>query len=65
MGPISKQELVVLIVFLRVGNLLVISPKLKSIFPSLKNVNDTVIAMLGTILLFTIPADWKKGYIYP
>lgn len=61
MGPISKQELVVLVVFLLVGFLWVFSPKLKSMFPVLKGLNDTVIAMLGTILLFTIPADWKKG----
>ena len=61
MGPITKQEVIVLIVFLLVAFLWIFSPKLKSIFPSLKGVNDTVIAMLGTILLFVVPADWKKG----
>lgn len=61
MGPITKQEIIVLIVFLLVGFLWIFSPKLKSIFPSLKGINDTVIAMFGTMLLFIIPADWKRG----
>ena len=65
MGPITRQEIMVLVVFLLVGFLWVFSPKLKSIFPSLKGVNDTVIAMLGTILLFTMPADWKTAVKIP
>lgn len=61
MGPITKEERIVLVVFLLVAFLWVFSPKLKTWFPSLESVNDTVIAMFGTILLFAIPADWKKG----
>ena len=61
MGTVTKQEIIVLIVFLLVGFLWIFSPKLKSIFPSLKGINDTVIAMFGTMLLFIIPADWKRG----
>lgn len=61
MGPITRQELIVLVVFLFVAFLWIFSPKLKTIFPALKNINDAVIAMLGTMLLFVAPADWKKG----
>ncbi len=61
MGKITREELIVLIVFLIVGILWVITPTLKNYIPVLENVNDTVIAMFGTILLFVIPADWKRG----
>ncbi len=61
MGKITKEELVVLMVFILVGVLWVITPTLKKFIPVLAGVNDTVIAMFGTILLFVIPADWKRG----
>ena len=58
MGPISKPEKIVLAIFLLVASLWIFSPKLKTIIP---NIDDTVIAIFGTILLFIIPADWKQG----
>lgn len=58
MGPITPQELVVLIVFCTVGALWIFSRQLKAFLPML---DDTVIAMFGTMLLFAIPADWKNG----
>lgn len=62
MGKITKEEKIVLAVFITVGILWVVTPFIAKSFPVLKGrVNDTVIAMFGTMLLFMIPADWKKG----
>ena len=58
MGPVSKEELVVLFIFLLSAVLWILSPTLKKVIPG---INDTVIAMLATLLLFLIPSNWKKG----
>ncbi len=61
MGKITKEEIIVLAVFLLVGFLWVLSPTLKQHIAILKGISDTGIAMFGTILLFVIPANWKNG----
>lgn len=58
MGPISKEEIVVFIVFFVAAVLWILSPTLKKVIPG---IDDTVIAMLATMMLFLIPSDWKKG----
>ena len=62
MGKIKKEEQIVLAVFILVGLLWVFNPVLVDAIPALKGkLNDTVIAMFGTMLLFIIPANWKTG----
>ena len=58
MGPITKEEIVVFVVFFLAAVLWILSPTLKKFIPG---INDTVIAMIATLLLFTIPSNWKKG----
>lgn len=62
MGKIKKEEQIVLAVFITVGLLWVFNPVIVDAVPALKGkLNDTVIAMFGTMLLFILPADWKRG----
>ena len=62
MGKIKKEEQIVLAVFILVGLLWVFNPVIVDAIPALKGkLNDTVIAMFGTMLLFVIPANWKTG----
>ncbi len=56
LGTITYQEKVVLGVFSLVAIAWVAGSFVKISF-----INDTVIAMMGTLLLFIIPSDWKKG----
>ena len=56
LGRISRQETIVLIVFCFVAIAWILGSFIKKPF-----MNDTVIAMVGTLLLFILPADWKKG----
>ncbi len=56
LGTITYQEKVVLGVFSLVAIAWVAGSFIKISF-----INDTVIAMMGTLLLFIIPSDWKKG----
>lgn len=56
LGTITYQEKVVLGVFTFVAIAWVAGSFVKISF-----VNDTVIAMMGTLLLFIIPSNWKKG----
>lgn len=56
LGTITYQEKVVLGVFTFVAIAWVAGSFVKISF-----VNDTVIAMIGTLLLFIIPSNWKKG----
>lgn len=60
LGKITRQEIIVLAVFILVGLLWVLGPKIREI-SMFANLSDTVIAMLGTLLLFAIPADWKNN----
>ena len=62
MGKIKKEEQIVLAVFILVGLLWVFNPVIVDAIPVLKGkLNDTVIAMFGTMLLFIIPANWRTG----
>ncbi len=68
LGPWSRGEKLVLLVFIltalawimgkpkKLGSIVI--PGISSYLPL---VNDYVIAMLSAVLLFIIPADWKKG----
>ncbi len=58
-GPIKRQEIQVLVVFLFTGFLWVIRGFfLAEIFPMM---SDATIAMLGALLLFVIPVNLKEG----
>ena len=61
LGTISRQEIIVFTIFLLIAFLWIFTPLLKNIFPVLNGVSDAVIAVFGSILLFIIPADWKRG----
>ena len=59
LGPVRKQEIQVLVVFLLTGLLWVIRGfLLDGIFPKL---SDASIAVFGAMLLFVIPVDFRKG----
>ena len=59
LGPVKRQEIQVLAVFLLTGFLWIIRGFfLKNIFPML---SDASIAIFGAMLLFVIPVSFKKG----
>jgi len=59
LGPMSKQEIRVGIVFLCTASLWVLRPTLQNTF-GLSFLSDGGIAMAGAIAMFVIPADWRK-----
>ncbi|WP_455211820.1 SLC13 family permease [Kaarinaea lacus] len=59
LGPMSPQEKKVLAVFVFVAVAWIFRGLFD--FEFLKNVNDSSIAIFAALLLFIIPADWKKG----
>ena len=65
MGPMSKGEWNTLAVFILTALLWIFSPLIKGIHigdhAPLAGLNDTSIAILGALLLFLIPVDWKEG----
>lgn len=56
LGKVTHQEKIVLAVFFLVAFCWIAGSFVKISF-----IDDTTIAMMGTLLLFIIPADWKKG----
>lgn len=59
LGPMSTQEKRVLVVFLLVVAAWLFRGLLD--VPALSEVTDSSVAILGALLLFVIPADWKRG----
>ncbi len=59
LGPMSSQEKKVLAVFTFVAAAWIFRGLFD--FGFLKNVTDSSIAIFAAVLLFIIPADWKKG----
>lgn len=58
LGPMSRPEKLVAGVFILVAALWILRGLLKP--PGLEMVRDSTIAIAGALLLFVIPADWKK-----
>ena len=59
LGPITKQEKRVLIVFIAVAAAWLLRGLIK--IESLSMISDSTIAIVGGLLLFIIPSDFKKG----
>ncbi|MCW8827464.1 MAG: SLC13 family permease [Gammaproteobacteria bacterium] len=59
LGPLSRQEAMVLAVFSSVAAAWILRGLLD--LPWLEGVTDATIAMVGAIALFILPADWKRG----
>ena len=60
LGPIKPKEKQVLLVFGIVVSLWIFRTLINSVLPGLK-LSDTVISILGAVVLFAIPFDFKKG----
>ena len=58
MGPISKQERRVAVVFTLTAALWITRPLVARLLPGL---TDTGVAIFGALLLFLLPADWSEG----
>jgi sodium-dependent dicarboxylate transporter 2/3/5 len=58
MGPMSPQERAVSAVFGLTAALWVARPLVARVVPG---ISDTGIALVGGLLLFLIPADWRRG----
>ena len=58
MGPMSRGERTVLVVFVLTAALWIFRPLIAEVVPGL---NDTTIAMAGALALFVIPVDLRKG----
>ncbi len=58
LGPISRQEKLVAAVFALTAGLWIFRPLVARVVPGL---SDTGVALLGALLLFLLPADWRKG----
>jgi len=67
LGPVSRGQWTVLCVFLLTALMWVVRGPLTQWtwliehLPGVENVNDAIIAMGGTLLLFAIPVDLKRG----
>jgi sodium-dependent dicarboxylate transporter 2/3/5 len=59
LGPLRREELWVLLIFLAVAGAWLLRGLLKA--PWLEGVGDATIAMAGACLLFLIPTDWRRG----
>lgn len=60
LGPLSKGERTVLIIFLTTAAAWILRGSLNKWIPGL-NLNDTIISMMGALAMFTIPLNLKKG----
>lgn len=60
MGPLSRPEKLVALVFVTTATLWVIRPLLGTLFPDLF-LSDTGIAITGALALFIIPVDRRRG----
>ena len=64
-GRMSKAENIVLSVFLFTATMWILPALMREFIPALKDyipvISDTVIAIMGAMLLFLIPLDFKKG----
>lgn len=58
LGKISKEEIIVGVVFCSTAILWIIQPVIARFFPF---ISDSTIAIFGGIILFLIPTDFKKG----
>lgn len=58
LGPWSRGEVSVTVVFIGTAAAWLAQPWLQSLVPGL---SDAVIAMTGAVLLFVVPADWRRG----
>ena len=57
MGPMSRPEKAVALVFGIVAVLWLLGPLVRSALP---NLSDTAIAMAGALALFLLPTDWRR-----
>ncbi len=60
LGPLRREERLVALVFAAVALLWVTRPLLNDLLPGVQ-LSDPVIAMLGGLVLFAIPADLRRG----
>ncbi len=60
LGPLSKREKIVLLIFLLTALAWILRSSLNNIFPAL-NLNDTIISMIGALAMFVIPLNLKQG----
>lgn len=60
LGRLKKGEKITLIIFVSIALLWIFRGGVNWLIPGL-GLNDTMIAMIGTILLFVLPVDWQKG----
>ncbi len=58
MGPMSRQEKAVAVVFALTAGLWMTRPLIQRLVPGL---SDTGVALFGALLLFLIPSDWRRG----
>ncbi len=67
LGPVSRGEWIVLVVFLATAALWITGSYLKqwtaltSLVPAIKSLDDPLAAMFGAIALFLIPVDFQRG----
>jgi solute carrier family 13 (sodium-dependent dicarboxylate transporter), member 2/3/5 len=59
LGPMSKEEKRIIIVFVLVAAMWIVMGLVK--WPFLKGVSDASVAIAGALLLFIIPSDYSKG----
>jgi sodium-dependent dicarboxylate transporter 2/3/5 len=59
-GKFSHGEELVMFIFLLIVSLWIFQEPLHDVLPLL-DLNDASIAILGAILFFVVPVDWKKG----
>jgi len=60
LGPLSKGEKVVLSIFMFTAIAWILRSTINSLIPGL-NLNDTIISMIGAVLMFTVPLSLSKG----
>ncbi|ADJ27643.1 SLC13 family permease [Nitrosococcus watsonii] len=60
LGPVSRAERRVSMVFALVAILWLLRPLMETLVPSV-TLNDPGIALFGAMLLFLIPLDWRRG----
>ncbi len=60
MGPMSRGERTVLVVFVLTATLWILRPLISAQVPGI-GLNDSTIAILGGLLLFVLPVDLAKG----
>lgn len=60
LGPLSKGERTVLIIFITTAAAWILRSSLNKWIPGLQ-LNDTIISMIGAVAMFTVPLSLKKG----